>query len=40
MKQFWFGLGLLVAMLVSGIWVTGKMQRTHKPASDQLQQAA
>ena len=40
MKQFWLGLGLLVAMLVSGIWVTGKMKQTHKPASDQLQQAA
>ena len=40
MKQFWLGLGLLVAMLVSGIWVTGKMERIHEPAAAKLRQAA
>lgn len=40
MKQFWLGVGLLAAMLLSGIWVTGKMQRMHEPAAAQLQQAS
>ena len=40
MKQFWFGVGLLASMLVLGIWVTGKMQRTHGPAAAGLQQAS
>ena len=40
MKQFWFGLGLLAAILVSGIWSAGKMQRIHEPAAAQLEQAS
>ena len=40
MKQFWLGLGLLAAMLLAGIWVTGKMHRIHEPAAAQMQQAS
>lgn len=40
MKQFWLGLGLLAAMLLSGIWVTGKMHRVHEPAAAKLRQAS
>ena len=40
MKRGWFGLGLLVFLLLGGLLVTGYMGRGHREISRELEQAA
>lgn len=40
MKRLWIGVGLLLAMLLSGILVTEFMERTHNPDAKDLKRAA
>ena len=40
MKRFWFGLGLLLALLTVGILLSGSMDRIHMPLSQKLTRAA
>ena len=40
MKRGWFGLGLLVFLLLGGLLVTGYMDRGHREISRELEQAA
>ena len=40
MKRCWFGLGLLVFLLVGGLLVTGAMTKNHEALSARLSRAA
>ena len=40
MKRIWFGVGLLVALLVLGIWSSSFMERTHLTHAESLNRAA
>lgn len=39
MKRCWFGLGLLIALLVGSLLVTGYMDRANMPLADAMEQA-
>ena len=39
MKRIWIGIGLLVALLVAGLWVADRMEDTHLEAARQLDQS-
>lgn len=40
MKRSWMGLGLLLILLLGGIWVTKVMEHIHETVEGNLQQAA
>lgn len=40
MKRFWFGLGLLVLLLSTGLWAGSRMSRIHTPCAMDLERAA
>lgn len=40
MKRFWIGLGLLIGILVVGLWTTNAMSRIHTSISDDLLNSA
>ena len=40
MWKLWFGISLLVALLVLGLWITDSMDRVHLTVSHQLTDAA
>lgn len=40
MKRLWIGLGLLGVMLLSGLWVTRYLHKTHDPGAAQLRRAS
>ncbi len=40
MKRIWIGIGLLLAILVVGLWLGGFMENAHQPGARTLQQAA
>lgn len=39
-RRFWYGLGILTAFLVLGLWVAWGMETMHRPVTLQLEQAA
>lgn len=39
MKRCWFALGLLIALLVAGFWVTSYMEEAHAPIAEAISQA-
>ena len=39
MRRSWFGLGLLAAMLILGLWVQHHSENLHKPVVDALKNA-
>lgn len=40
MKRFWLGIGLLLAFLALGLWVTSAMDRVHEPIATLLEEAS
>ena len=40
MKRMWIGVGLLAAVLISGIWVAGQMREIHQEMAKDLNRAA
>ena len=40
MKRLWIGILVLAVILASGIWLTLRFSRIHKPVEEHLQQAA
>lgn len=40
MKRIWIGIGLLVFLLVAGIWVAEVMEDSHKPGAEDLRRAS
>lgn len=40
MRRFWIGVGLLGALLVLGIWGSGRLRRSHMPCAADLDNAA
>lgn len=40
MKRIWIGIGLLAALLLSGLWISEAMEDAHLPAARDLDQAA
>ena len=39
-KRFWLGIGILVALLVVGLGVSGAMQRLHRPGAEAFYKAS
>lgn len=39
MRRSWFGLGVLAAMLILGLWVQHQSENLHKPVVDALKNA-
>ena len=40
MRRFWIGLGILGLFLLSGFWISSRMQAIHIPISEKLAQAS
>lgn len=40
MKRMWIGVGLLAAVLISGIWASGQMEKIHQEMAKDLNRAA
>lgn len=40
MKRIWIGIGLLIALLIAGIWVADVMKDSHKPSAEDLRRAS
>lgn len=40
MKRIWIGIGLLVVILIAGIWVAETMENIQKPNADDLRRAS
>lgn len=40
MKRLWIGLGILLALLVAGVWSMNRMEEVHSGIATELEQAA
>lgn len=40
MKRIWIGIGLLIALLAAGLWVSESMEEAHLPGAKELRKAS
>lgn len=40
MKRIWIGIGLLIVLLIGGLWISNTMADTHLPSAEDLEEAS
>ena len=40
MKRIWIGIGLLIVLLIGGLWISNTIADTHLPSAEDLEEAS